>query len=65
MPLRPILLNDLNVRSHETGKQSDVEEALQLTADGTVRSNIEMKGLRDLNVTPDRSKSGKSWESCF
>lgn len=57
-PLRPILKKDLLVRSSETGTKQDVEEALQLAADGIVSSKIEMLDLFDLNVALDRLKAG-------
>ncbi len=58
MPLRPILTKDLTVRSTQTGLKSDIEEALQLTADGVVQSRIEIMGLFDLNQALDRLKQG-------
>ena len=58
MPLRPILKKDLLVRSTETGTKQDIQEALQLTADGIIGSKIEMMDLLDLNFALGRLKSG-------
>ena len=57
-PLRPILKKDLLVRSSETGTKQDIEEALQLAADGIVSSRIEILDLFDLNMALDRLKAG-------
>lgn len=58
MPLRPVLKKDLTVRSSETGTKSDIEEALTLSANGTVFSKIQTIDLLDLNNALDRLKAG-------
>lgn len=58
MPLRPILKKDLTIRSTETGKKRDIEEALCLTAKGVVTGRVQMMELGNLNQALDRVKSG-------
>ena len=58
MPLRPILKKDLTVRSSETGTKDDIEEALLLSAQGTISGKIQKIGLYELNHALDRVKTG-------
>lgn len=58
MPLRPILQKNLVVRSSQTGTIVDIEEALQLSADGIIVNHIEVLGLKRLNDALDRMKKG-------
>jgi propanol-preferring alcohol dehydrogenase len=58
MPLRHVLKKNLTVRSNQTGKKSDIEEALRISASGKIICETEILRLRDLNAALDRVEKG-------
>lgn len=59
LPLRPILQKDITVSSSQTGTISDIQEALQITADGNVKPQLSLLSLRDVNVALEKIKRGE------
>lgn len=56
--LRPILKKKLTLQSNQTGTKADIEEALSISASGSVKSKIEVISLSKINTALNRVKRG-------
>lgn len=56
--LRPILKKKLVVRSNQTGTKADIEEAMRISASGSVTSKIVMMSLSNIDTALNRVKEG-------
>lgn len=56
--LRPILKKKLVVRSNQTGTKADIEEAMRISASGSVTSKIVMMSLSKIDTALNRVKEG-------